>query len=395
MTMNVTPSLPANMFAPGDVAWKASKSQPAFAYPPLFNPIKHRLFFDKQADNSTVPVIKEGTDLSMIDYDRHAIATMFGKPPANMKVVRDAKEIHARLDAAVSAIADEAANATEDHPTVLTKAGLLSDTSLASSWAEGRLAMMNVQLTKNVTAFRLFTRIYTPIINWEDETEQVKRFAGCSSYIALREELKAAGETASPELVTYVNIMMTKHCNHVLHRRLSISPASAGGIEVEDFMNDLDTLLITLRERYGDNIEKAFLLDQRREIASLFLTLDPNVEEDKWLHQTLAENLLMDGWEDAPKRPNFTFIGRLYNLTLIDVLSHDLQMAGVEGVGNALIRELHPTLFNLGKNALESDANFGPGMTAAHHLVRTKDGRIFEVTRGNINNDFVLVSLER
>lgn len=394
MTMQVETSLPPNMFAAGDVAWKAPKSQPAFAYPPAFNPTTHRLYFDKQSDNSTIPVIKEGTDLSMIDYDRHAVASMFGKPPAGMKVARDAKEIHSQIDAGLTALADEAANATEDSPTVLTKAALLSDTSLESSWAEGRLAMMNVQLSRRINAFRLFTCIYTPIINWEDETEQVKRFATSPTYISLREELKAAGETASPELVSHVNLMMTEHCNHILHRRLSIGSVASGGITVEDFTNDLDALLIALRERYGDAIEKAFLLNQRQEIAGLFRTLDPNVEQDAKMHETLADNLLMDGWETATKRPRFTFIGRLYNLTLIDVLSHDLQLAGVEGVGNALLRQLHPTMYNLAANVLESDNNFGLGV-AAHHLVRTKDGRIFEITRGHINNDFMLVSLEK
>src|SRR5205085_10066473 len=114
-------------------------------------------------------------------------------------------------------------------------------------------------------------RTLTPVLGWDDETEQVQAFARCSSYVALREELTAAAEVASPELVTVVNMRVTDHVNHFLQNRLSISKDT---VMVEDFVADLYGLLTFLEANFGEHIKKAFLKDQRQEIAMMFQTLN-------------------------------------------------------------------------------------------------------------------------
>lgn len=380
MALPVDPSLQT----PDDANWRMSLNHPALAYPPAFNPVNHNLYFKIQPDGSTVPELHE-SGLNMIDYDRHAVASLFGKPLPGLNVAKDNKQVMSRIDVGVSKIKSEMDEATEEQPTVLTKPKLLHESNLDVAILALRTEMLRLHDSKPII-YRGFVRVAEPIIGWEDETEQVHAFARCSSYIALREELKAASETASPELVTMANLRATDLVNHILRKRLSITPDT---VMVEDFVNDLDKLLGWLRENFGEHIEKAFLKDQRQEIANLFQTVDPETDA----YRGLKDNILADTFEGVEKKPEVTLLATTYSITFIEVLSHDLQVAGVEGVGNVLLKEYQSSLVGLARNILESADHLNWG--TSRHLVRTKDGRIFEITKGNINDDFILISLYR
>lgn len=371
---------------PDEVTWRASPNHPALCYPPAFNPVTHHLYLSVQPDGSTTPVMQE-SGINMIDYDRHAVASLFGKPIPGSYVAKDNKQVMAKIDVGVTSIKNEMDEATEDNPTVLTKPKLLHEVSLDNAISTLQAENMLLQLTKKPTVFRGFVRVVTPIIGWEDETEQVAAFARCSSYIALREEIKAAAENSSPELVTTVNLRVTAHVNHILQNRLSIAKDT---LMVEDFVADLDGLLSFLSENFGEHIQKAFLKNQRQEIAQLFQTLTRGDGYES-VYQALVSNLLADTFEGAAKTPEVTFVGTTYSITFIDAISHDLQVAGVEGVGNVLLKDFQPSLSALAKNIIQSSDHLN--WEASRHLVRTKDGRMFEISKGNINEDFVLISL--
>jgi len=367
---------------PDEAGWRMSLNHPELAYPPAFNPVQFNLYFKIQPDGSTVPEIHQ-SGINMIDYDRHAVASLFGKPLPGLNLAKDNKQVMARVDVGVAKIKSEMDEATEDKPTVLTKPKLLHDTNLEMAILTLRAEMLRLHESKPVI-YRGFVKVAEPILGWEDETEQVEVFARCASYIALREELKAASEYCSPELVTMVNMRMTNHINHILRNRMSIT---ADTVTVEDFVNDLEKLTTWLRDTFGEHIEKAFLKDQRQEIANLFQTVDRETD----VYKALTGNIIADTFEDVEKKPEITLVASTYSITFLEVLSHDLQVAGVEGVGNVLLKDFQISLLGLARNILESSEQLGWG--TSRHLVRTKDGRIFEITKGNINQDFILISL--
>ncbi len=237
----------------------------------------------------------------------------------------------------------------------------------------------------------MFADVYHPIIADNDESEHIANFGKSSSYIELREKIKAAGEEVSLELIHEVNVRMTTHVNYMLHKRLSIDPKDLG---IENFVEDLDGLLSVLRsnQNYGERVEKAFLLDQKKEIAALFKTVDMNDTEGggQELYEVNTANVLGPNWDERADKPIVNYLGMTYQLTFVDIISHDLQVAGVANVGNGLIQDFQPFLYKLAEQVFNNESS--PPLIA-HRLVITKDGRILELTKGNLVQEFYLAHL--
>src|SRR5206468_6585109 len=116
---------------------------------------------------------------------------------------------------------------------------------------------------------------------------------------------------------------------NILHTRLSILPEEA---TVEDFANDLEVLYTSLKNWQGGTDERlynAFIKEQAIRIKAMFQAPDVATEAGKELHDTLTEDVLTASWNDRDDAPKFTFYGPVVRLSLIDVLSHDLQLAGL------------------------------------------------------------------
>lgn len=374
------------------VKWRMS---PKYPYPIAFNPTTHDMHFAVQEDGSIQPLITENT-MSGMDYDRHAIATLFGKPPAGTPVHKDiqivtgvlsnaAKELSEELEEHSTLTADEAAK----HPTVLTAPNQLFELSLDAALVSLQVNALTAGSGKVAPdMYRMYASIYTPLIGEDDEAEAAVNLSKSFTYIELREKLKALAETSSPAFISEINQRMTAHVNHVLHNKLSITPES---LTVTDYVLDLDDLISLLGSRYGEEIVTAFLKDQRKEIARVIVALDPKNDGEATLLEMLKSGLLGDAeWGDN-ELPEVTIVRSVYSLTQINVLSHDLMVSGVAGVGNSILRKYHPALHELALNVFQSGESYAGDVY--RYLVRTKDGRILELSRGNINDEFMMFSL--
>lgn len=374
-----------NLVDPDNFSWKAPSDVP---YPPAYNPITHTLKYSLGMNNVTKPILLDGT-INVIDYDRHDIGTLFGKPPANSPVLLDNTGINAKLQDGIRDITQELMNVDDKNKQIeftLSMENVLVETNLATAVMSTRVEMLAACPTVPMV-YRALAHVYTPVLGRTAEDELIRSFGTSNTYLELREKLGAAGEVAEVELITTVNNRMTEHMNHILHKRLSILPEN---MTVVDFVLDLDELMESLKDNYGDTVVKAFLKDQRKNIASLFRSINPDSADDRQLAESLTSDILLADWEGRSDVPKFTFIGMTYSLTLLNVISHDLQIAGLPDIGNGLSSKYQPVLYNLAKSIFAADDAVG---NVARHLVVTKDGRVLEVTRGDLANDWYLVSL--
>lgn len=361
-----------------------------FPYPLAYNPIKVKMLY-QLTGGKTHPRPANNTDINMIDYDRHNIQTIFGKPPANLPVLRDNTEQMQDLRSGIADAVEEENDLDEKGARKNQHLGLnvvMTGFSLKSMILDARverLAAIDKDLPPAI--FQVYAKIYTPIIGEKSEYDIISKFGDSSTYIELREKIRTAGATASPELISEVNLSMTALVNSILHKNLGIPPDD---LTVDDFCLDLDDLLTVLKKNYSTKFLNGFLKDQAMRIRAMFDAPDVTQEAGQTVHDNLASTLLSDVWENHTDKPAFTFFGTTVRLSLIDVLSHDLQLGGLHNVGNILLAKNNPELFELGKALFESDNN---GMYIGRQLVVTKDGRILEISQASLVEGNTLVSL--
>ncbi|HEY9657435.1 MAG TPA: hypothetical protein V6C65_03155, partial [Allocoleopsis sp.] len=152
----------ANLVDSSEVKWKMSPNHPGLTYPMAYNPITHAVIYQIQADGTTVPLPQEGT-LNVIDYDRHAVASLFGKPPIGTIVAKDSKFGETRVERSVEALREDVESAVDGMPTVMTRASRLYDVSLDFAMTAAKLGLMSLE-QKDPPVYRLFARIFKPVL---------------------------------------------------------------------------------------------------------------------------------------------------------------------------------------------------------------------------------------
>lgn len=367
--------------------WRGADSMP---YPMAYNPVLVKMMY-KIENGKTLPYPTKNESINMIDYDRHQIGTLFGQPPENLPVVKDNGQIVRNLAAAVQDAAAEELEVDSNDERLKQNLGLkaiLSAPTLDIAIQDGEIEMLSVIDRDNPPmVFQVYAQIFTPFITEKSEYALLQKFADSSSYIELREKVRSAGDSAPPKLITEVNLRLTALMNNLLRNSVSIMPNE---LTVDDFVQDLDPLLSSLKNSYGDKVQKAFLKNQGKRIKALFGMPDVSSEQGKKLHDVLSENALTMGWEGRDNPPQFTFFGSTVRLTYLNVISHDLLLSGLTQVGNILTKQQMPALFDLAHQVFSAD---DAAQNVARQLVITKDGRIIELFEATLVEGGYLVGL--
>jgi hypothetical protein len=374
---------------PKNVKWNPS---PEFFYPMAYNPVMSVMMYKFDKAGHTLPyLIKNPNVTNMIDYSRHNITTLFGSVPPHMAVAKDNSELTRNLVQAVQDSKEEEQSRDENGKRLehtLALPTVIATTSLEAAIQDVRTEALAIVDKENPPMlFQAYALAYTPIIDEKSEYDVVARLADSSSYIELREKLNDISGKASPELVTELNLRMTALVNFILHKNLAISPDD---LLVDDFAVDLDQLLSIFKEKYNQKMLDMFLKDQSLRIKSVLLFPDTSDDNGRKLHELLKSNLISESWAGRDDQPQFTFIGYTVRLSLINILSHDLQIAGMTKIPNLLTEQQTPALFRLAKSVFSSD---NEGQLVARQLVVTKDARILELTEGLLVDGSYLVSL--
>lgn len=389
-TKGATPMAGEDMIIdPNSIKWNPSAE---YFYPMAYNPVFSTMMY-KVVKGHTLPFLVKNPDIkNMIDFDRHNIASLFGKPPTNMPVMKDNTELVRDISIGVNDVKEEEQNRDEEGKQfehTLSLPIVIARTSLESAIQDVRTeALAIIDKDNPPMVFQGYAQIYTPIIGDKSEYELVTRLADSSSYIELREKLKDIGDKASPELVSEISLRMTNLINFILQKNLAIDPRD---LLVDDFVLDLDRLLTILKDEYNEKMLNAFLKDQSKRIKANLLIPDMSDENGRKIHELLKSSLISDSWEGRTDLPQYTFIGYTIKLSLLNAVSHDLQIAGMPKLGNLLVEQQSPALYSLARAVFTADND---GQLVAHQfVVANKDGRMLELTEANLMPEGFLVSL--
>lgn len=367
---------------------------PPLVSPMLFNPAKIKMMYIVDANGCTnsQPV---KTNMDPINFDRHNIASLFGRVPVNMDVVKDNTQITTEIKQGALEALEESQEVDDRSMRIEEHFGLreiMSAASLDEAIRDLRTEMeAKIDRENRPMVFQAYAQLFTGIMGEKTEYELIDKLRDSSSYLELREKLNAASGTASPALITDVSLKLTHLMNDLLRNRMTILPTE---MEVEDFANDLEQLLHNLKKNYGDNgdrMYRAFTKDQAQRIQAMFDSPDMSKESGQDLHNDLVSGRLTNSWEGREDLPAFTFYGPTVRITFLNVISHDLMIQTLVPELASIITKTHSNvLYDLAVSLFEAKLD---GLLIDRQYVVTKDDRVLEIIKGELIDDTYLMHL--
>lgn len=360
--------------------WKPTSK---FPYYPVHDPAMMELMLVTQPNGTTEPTLRK-RNIDMMDYDKHAIPTAFGKPPAVLDLSQSARTL-SRIQYGVDEInktSDGPAPADEGEEVIPVKPyinpSVLIDTSLHSAWLNSSLERL--QLIDRPEVYRSYATILEPILTDVDESEAVRALSSCATYIMAREYIESSHEVLSAELATAFDLRMTNEVNRSIKQELGLPK-----LRIDSFREDLVGLLEHLETVEGPDIKAAFLSRQRAHIMAASRPV--NEETVKMMTESFLEG------REFPENalPSITYLSTSYSLTYLNLRSFELDAElSADGLGSAVTETLAPMLYSL-VTGIFSDAE--KHQPIDRFLIRTLDGRILEATKGAIGKNMSLISL--
>lgn len=371
---------------PTRVDYKDTDFVPSLKYPyfPAFNPVRFEMQYEIQGDDSTQPIaIKRNPDM---DYDRHAMPSIFGSVPDSYDLSATAKNL-ARIQKGILAInaeATEAAAHEKAHPdaeekfkTTLHAPMWFVETSLNAAWLELQLQRLGLDIAPEV--YRANATVATPIIVAPNEADVVKSLSKCMTYVGIRAQLDEAFDKMSPELYQAINGRLTQNVNRSIRLEMGIPKLS-----MTDFRADIEEVIEYIGDRFGKEAQRAFLSRQESHIRQATSLVGENNTAE------IVESMLEGKEFPENEKPTMLCLCSDYSLTLVNCTSHDLELElGNNGLGSAVTAELVPEVYKLVEGLFSA-----PHADIVHRfLIRTNDGRILEAAKGALGEDYYTLSL--
>lgn len=377
----ITPTVQAPSFVEVSAAesidgWPCSSD---FPYYLAHNPFQFKLFY-RTANGVTEPILKEIP--KMLDAERHKIPTGFGTIPVGL---RTSPVPPALVQEALKVANKDLEESAPIHATELIVDMIVFDNSLSAAWANVDLKRRSITGVVKPDIFRMYIGVTEPIILDTDHREAFTQLATATTWLTLREKLLALVNKTEPLFWNAINLRITERINRLLLQGLSIA---YDDLHIGDFVADFVDLLEVLETNHGKNIKDALLVDQDVFIARVLedvVKLAPGVTDD-------MTNNLMDGIELADdKKPFVTWLASVYSLTRINCSSHELEVQFQTNIPAMLTPRQTPLLHELAKGIMLDSAK--REMNCDHFLIQTNDGRVLEVSVGQLNQNALLISL--
>lgn len=285
---------------------------------------------------------------------------------------------------------------TETHDMVEYQYGQTSvaDTFLSSGIFRGRvLAKKTLQQKEtDMTAFGINLILATPILVDTEQTVLFDQLDSASTFSRIQSILKTAltspvSSNVSKLLAARVEKLFTKEINSILLNRLSVTHT------LTSFVEDATDMIQFLHDNEGPVIAEAYrsvetsfsskylnqiLLDE--EIStSLKVSLELVVDE-KHAGQKFATGDVLE----------CAFMTQCYSLTYLQVNSTDVSVDTSGKNAGALSEQYTPVLYDLAKNIFDTKSSTDE--LTAHTLLITSDNVIYELHKGLINKECILIS---
>lgn len=355
------------------VDWVPTVNQP---YVPAYKPSIHALYHQVFSDGQVAIVIKELPD-AMMDWENHdPEGRIFGtrsrvQPRGNSeRLWRDVEALnHADIQTS-NDVPGEGEAAQEVIPVQICPRHHIA-TSRQALMVDVRLSYMAMLAStdNDILAYEAYGSIYSVSVDKRDCSDVVQKLANVTEYSILAQKLKGIKGDISDILWYTIDDLLTKAVTRVLHQSLSLD------ITPDRFSDDIEEV-ITVVGSYGPLLLEMFLKYQAEVIRT---TLGLAIEEDR---------VAMDEALDMESHPELkaTYVGENYSVTVLDCMSHDLEVELDPVLGAAITIGLTPEIHGLVKGIFDRADELEREFT--RHLIVTNDLVVMEVAKGHIGEGF-------
>lgn len=208
-----------------------------------------------------------------------------------------------------------------------------------------------------------------------EEMSQLIDFAQVEAWLRL--SIDGPESTKSSRAFAFkLNAHLTKELNSVLANKLSLS-----GLSINSFLEDALDLEPYLAQAYGDVWASAF-----REYEPLFI--QKHIRGELPYENSMDDMRELAAFDD--RQVDAVFITSAYSITRLDIFSADLNIECLQNQGSAILESELPLLHRMAKSILATE-RLGK-IPFAHHLIVTADEKIYEIHKGLIGKDYILIS---
>jgi hypothetical protein len=368
----------------GRLQFKPTKlANPAIQYLPAYTPSTHVLFLFLDSNYEVIPFLQSREEAQM-KYDRHDTSSAFGKVPRSLPI-RPATEALSRVQAGIDIMngAGETPEGTGDAPdpvlpvTEMIRPGFLGEINLDTALMQAGVERENAGAEEAPEIFRTHVIVSEPFLTGTDQTAYIRRFGQAKSYDELAGFLNDSAADLDPSLWAGMNRRMTETVNRVLRQNLGLPK-----LAITSFAEDVHDLTDIIAEDFGGSTLNGWRGHQAEMIQRAFCALDEEFSE------TMAKSFLAT---DEDEHMAVTFLSHRCSITLLDVLSHELDIEVSAEVSSIVLSRYSPVMWalidSLMRDPFIAENNFD------RHLVKTRDSRVLEVTKGHTGKDVFLITL--
>ena len=368
----------------GRLHFKPTKlANPQIQYLPAYTPSTHVLFLFLDSNFEVIPFLQSREEAKM-DYDRHDTSSVFGKAPRSLPI-RPATEALARVQAGIDVMngAGESPEGTADDPDPvlpvieMIKAGFLAEINLGTALMQAGVERTTLGAEDVPEIFRTHYVIAEPFLTGTDQTAYVRRFGQAKSYDELAGFLNDSAADLDPSLWTGMNRRMTETVNRVLRQNLGLP-----NLAITSFAEDVHELTDIIAEDFGGSTLNGWRGHQAEVIQRAFSAMNEKYAE------SMAKTFLAT---DEDKHPAVTFLSHNCSITLLNVLSHELDIEVSAEVSTIVLSRYSPVMWALIDSLIRDP--FIAKNDFDRHLVKTSDNRVLEVTKGHTGKDVFLITL--
>jgi hypothetical protein len=363
--------------------WIPGKEFPYFL---AYNPAKERAFLVMNKDGTTTPVY-EPIDETDMDYNQHATPNAFGPAPMFTDLSRAANTMKQIREGITTLRKEVQQQQNSDKPVITTTINQdwAFETSITAAWMTSTMKRLHVEQQPDV--YRTYAIVADPVITLADESDLIRRLSKCKTFTGLADTLNDLGGEMSPELFTIVNRRMTELCNRKVQLELGLASPL-----MTNFRTDISKLIEILERDGGAVYRGAFLRNQADDIVKTLQTPSQAVASAN------ADAMMAGMTFPEGKKPTITYVSSSFSFTYIDCMSWEIQLeVGVDTIPAKVTPEKAQIMYDLVKSIFDDAKNFesSDNMTLAlsRHLIKTRDGRILEATRGSLVEDSYLITL--
>lgn len=366
-----------------ETEWKPGKTYP---YYPVYTPSKQVLYLKIEQDGSTTPLLREVSAVAdMMNYEKHVATGIFGPIPRKLDL-SNRTEIMKNINSGIKKINTELLqhNSTSKTgpqlPKVFVGTKQYIELSEANAWFYGSIDRLLANNGVPPDVFMIYSTIAEPVISSKDDGDYVSKLASSPGFLSLRDKMNVFCNNISSELWVACNKRATKMVNKILSQNMSLP-----GVSIDSFVDDIEELIVGIKDTYSEAIKDAFLKHQKEYIDANFRTV--GTEFMKELETTFIGDVVFP----EGHKPFITYLSTDCSFTFVEALSYELDIEFAPDIGSIVTPSNSPMLYSLLEGIfMDAAAN---NRTFDRHLIKTSDNRVLEASKGAIGEDALLISL--